>query len=107
MDIIQKELHRIARQWNLHRIRPSTNAESPPGRPDVLYFNPEAMDTQDYLIPVNEEDLDIAAETYSRRPEEHGCLPEFYELMRLIMDDEGLRMPTNVDEARNLYTALL
>jgi hypothetical protein len=107
MDVIQKELHKTARHWNLHRIRPSTNAESPPGRPDVLYFNPEAMDTRDYLIPVNQEDLDIATEMYSRPPEEQGCLPEFNELINLIMQDEGLRMPNNADEAKNLYTALL
>ncbi len=107
MGIIQKELHGVARHWNLHRIRPSTNAESPPGRPDVLYFNPEVMNTRDYSVPVNEEDLDIAAEMYSRKPEEHGCLPEFNELMQLIMQDEGLRMPSNAYEAKNLYTALL
>ena len=32
MDVIQNELHRVARNWNIHRIRPSNNSESPPGR---------------------------------------------------------------------------
>lgn len=36
--LIQEELNRVAQHWNLHRIRPSLNQESPPGRPDVLYF---------------------------------------------------------------------
>ncbi len=65
------------------------------------------MNTRVYLVPVIEEDLDIAAEMYSRKPEEHGCLTEFSELMQLIMQDEGLRMPSNAYEAKNLYTALL
>jgi hypothetical protein len=29
MDILHKELHRVARLWNLHRIPPSFNMESP------------------------------------------------------------------------------
>ena len=33
MPLIQQELHTVAKQWNLHNIRPSHNAESPSGRP--------------------------------------------------------------------------
>ena len=39
VQAIQKELNTMVRNWNLHRIRPSNNAESPSGVPDVLYFN--------------------------------------------------------------------
>lgn len=38
MPVIRNELQRTARFWNSHRIRPSTNQESPPGKPDILYF---------------------------------------------------------------------
>lgn len=41
MGVIQAELDRIAKHWNLHRIRPQNNVESPPGRPDTLFFLPE------------------------------------------------------------------
>ena len=47
MFIIQEELNKAAKLWNLHRMRPSTNPESPPGRPDMLYFLPEISNTQD------------------------------------------------------------
>ena len=41
MGVIQAELDRVAQHWNLHRIRPQNNVESPPGRPDTLFFLPE------------------------------------------------------------------
>ena len=36
MDLIQDELNRVVLERNPHRIRPSTNLESPSGRPDIL-----------------------------------------------------------------------
>ncbi|CAH3181679.1 unnamed protein product [Porites lobata] len=39
--LLQEELHRVARHWNTHRIRPYPNQESHPGKPDVLFFIPE------------------------------------------------------------------
>ena len=62
MDVIQNELNRVAQNWNVHRIRSSSNAESPPGRPDVLYFVPESLDTRDYITPVNGDEIEIAEE---------------------------------------------
>ena len=38
MQVLRDELYKFAEQWNLHRMRPSTNVESPSGRPDILYF---------------------------------------------------------------------
>ena len=50
--------------------------------------------------------LDIAATMFTRKPEEHGCAPEFKDLMDIIME-EDLQMPSNASEAKNLYTTLL
>ena len=41
-------------------MRPSTNAESPPGRPDILYFNLKTTKTLDYVVQVEQEDIDVA-----------------------------------------------
>ena len=38
MDVIQKDLDEVRRQWNIHRIRPSTGSLCPPGIPDELYY---------------------------------------------------------------------
>lgn len=37
MPLIRKELYKVAVLWNLHKIRPMNNAESPSGRLDMLY----------------------------------------------------------------------
>ena len=50
MPILRDELHGAARLWNLHRILPSTNLESPSGRPDVLFFLPEVSGTRNCII---------------------------------------------------------
>ena len=107
MQVIQKELNVIARNWNLHRIRPSNNAESPSGIPDVLYFNPLSAEVENNSVPVSQEDHDIASTMFTRKPEEHGCAPEFKDLMDIIMEEEDLQMPSNASEAKNLYTILL
>ena len=107
MQVIQKELNTMVRNWNLHRIRPSNNAESPSGVPDVLYFNSLSAEVENYSVPVSREDHDIATTMFTRKPEEHGCAPEFKELMDIIMEEEGLQMPSNASEAENLYTTLM
>ena len=50
------------RHWNLHKIRPSTNTESPPGRPDVLFFLPQLQNTLDCKTDTSREDIEIAKE---------------------------------------------
>lgn len=106
MDILQTELHSIARNWNIHRIRPSRNAESPPDRPDVLYFNPPGR-VDNHLVPVGMDEINIANETCCRRALERGCSAEFNDLAAMIIEDEALSMPTNWIEAKELYSALL
>ena len=60
MPILRDELHRAARLWNLHRIQPSTNVESPSGRPDVLFFLQEVSGTRNYMVDVELDELDLA-----------------------------------------------
>lgn len=107
MNIIQTELHRAARNWSIHRIRPSNNAESPPGSPDVLYFNPETQGAHECLIPANTDEREVAAEICCAQPSPRGCSEEFNSLAEMIMTDEGLPMPRSADDAKNVYIALL
>ena len=46
MRVIRAELQRAAIHWNVHCIRPSTNPDSPPGRPDSLFFLPSLVSQQ-------------------------------------------------------------
>ena len=75
--IIQDELTRIAKHWNLHKIRPCANTESVPGRPDVLYFLPQLHDTVDHKIAVSDDELSIAEECCCDSIPENGCSREF------------------------------
>ena len=107
MDVIQSELHRAAQEWNVHRIRPSGNQESPSGKPDVLYFVPASVDSQDYVTPVDIDEIEIAEITCAEQPQAKGCSPYFKELCELIMEDEGIEPPTTPQGARQLYFDLL
>ena len=70
--LIQSELNNVVKRWNLHRIRPSNNRESPPGKPDVLYYLPEQSNRINCIIDVEVNDLDIADENYSaQQPQWH------------------------------------
>lgn len=107
MDLLQMELHKVARLWNTHRIRPSANPESPAGRPDCLYFIPQSTHTRDYLTQVGVDEVDIAEEHCAEEPSLRGCSPYFNQLAEMIMEDEGLEMPNTAKEAQDLYIALL
>ena len=101
MPLIQEELNHVAQHWNLHKIRPSSNQESPPGRPDVLYFLTELKETMKYLHIID----DDAKMCFDDRP-----LPSddtFAELAEMIMQETNLQMPSTATEASNLYIELL
>ena len=46
MPVIRVELQRVAIHWNVHRIRPSSNPDSPAGRLDSLFFLPSLVSQQ-------------------------------------------------------------
>ena len=107
MAILREELYRVARLWNVHRIRPSSNMESPAGRPDFLFFLSEANEARDYKKPVAIQDLVIAEERCCKKLPPNGCDANFTELVTIIMEENDLVMPTNPEEAIILYAVLL
>lgn len=88
-------------------MRPSKNTESPPGRPNMLYYVPQSSNVQDYLIPVGLDEIDIAEGECAEEPNSFGCSPHFKDLARMIMEDEKLQPPTNAEEAEDLYKSIL
>ena len=65
MSILQNELHEAAKLWNTHVIRPSHNEHSPSGRPDTLYCIPEATGTVNYLVNLENADIELVDELCS------------------------------------------
>ena len=107
MPVIREELHKFAIQWNLHKIRPSRNAESPSERPDLLYHVPDLTGARDLMMPVSHEEVDIAEQLCGVRSPEHGCSEEFVELASLIMQEKGHTMPISPDNALVLFCTLI
>ena len=107
MSILRDELHRAARLWNVHKIRPSTNVESPSGRPDVLFFLPEVSNSRNYITGVDLDELELAEERCCKRTPQSGCCEEFVQLASMIMEEKGLEFPRTAEEAATLYVTLL
>ena len=105
--LIQEELSRVAKHWNLHKIRPSSNTESPPHRPDVLFYLPQLRETADRETAIPCDEIEIAKEMCSTAVSETGCCEEFIELANLIMEEQGLHHPSTTDEALIIYRRLV
>ena len=106
MGLLQEELHRVAQNWNLHRIRCS-NGETPAGKPDVRFFIPEELDAINQKIDADDNDVDVAENLCANRNHPRGCSSSFVQLAELIMEDNHLQMPRNIDEAMFLYLQLI
>lgn len=106
MPLIQEELDRVAVHWNLHKIRPSSNEESPSGRPDVLYFLPELSGSRSRIQEINMDDIEDIQDMLNNHTHVSRSV-DFAELANLIMEDEGLSMPETADEALELYALLV
>lgn len=109
MPVLQNELQRVARLWNSHRIRPSTNQESPPGKPDVLYFLSSAAndDVEDCKKRVNLAEIDIAEEVCCADMPQSEPRDQFCHLATIIMNEKGLTQPQTPAAAQELYIELL
>jgi hypothetical protein len=108
LPLIQQELDHVVLHWNLHRIRPNPNRETPPGRPDVLYFLPEIKGTTNCGQLVNMTDIeDILEEVGKHENSAVTCANEFAELAELIMEDHALTSPKSASEAFSLYRTLV
>ena len=105
--VIRHELHKVAVLWNLHKIRPSTNQESPSGRPDMLFFVPEVTGGEDLKAQVDLDEIDVVEEDCCYRPPESGCVNEFTQLASIIMQERNLNIAETAEEALMLYSTLL
>jgi len=107
MPLLQHELQRVAQHWNLHKIRPSSNMNSPYGRPDTIYFLPEINNTRSYTHAVPSEDLRVAKDTCCDVPR-NDFASNFSELCDLIIHEKNLQAPAlDVGRAERLYIDLL
>ena len=108
MPVIQDELQRVARLWNSHRIRPSTNQESPPGKPDMLYYlSTTTDDAEECKHALDASELDIAEELCCSNISHPESYVQFKHLATVIMNEQGLSLPQSPEMAEDLYVRLL
>jgi len=106
MSIVQTELDQTKNLWNNHYIRKTRNAESPPGRPNVLYFTPLLSGGEDCKLPLNNLDL-LVAEQMVEEPIFLGCCPEILEFSTLVMQEYDIDIPKDFMQAKDLLLLLL
>ena len=104
--VLQHELDEIKSLWNSHRICHIRNWNSPGGRPDILYFTPKGSGVTDCKFPLDIHDVNLAMD-YCEIPSLFGCLAEFLELSRIIMQEKNLTVPKNAADAKTLYITLI
>ena len=95
MPLLRTELHSVAEMWNVKDIHVPKKSELRGGKPDVMFFMPEAYATRSHILKVPAEDIEICKEMYGEQAQD--CSAEFVELVNLMFPD--LQVPNNTNEA--------
>ena len=104
MHILQTNLDDVRRQWNTHRIRPSTNARCPAGVPESLYNFPThpAVDCLQRVPTALPPEVEVRLES------KMTCQDDtFGEYLHHLCVINNWHAPGSVAEATSLYWRLL
>lgn len=103
MHVLRKELHDIAKLWNVKAIQVKSNTGLHGGKPDLMYFLPEVYGKANYLVAVNQDDVTICKDLYGQRSRD--CSAEFEGLVNLILPD--VVIPETIEEATVLFQQII
>jgi hypothetical protein len=105
MALLSNQLAEIRQLWNIHYIRKSRNCCSPSGKPDMMYFMPDAYDTCDYLKPYITDDMEhVEGILCNDAP---LCDDIYGELFTILVQEGNKDMPHSLEEADDLLVYLL
>ncbi|KAL1489196.1 hypothetical protein ABEB36_014129 [Hypothenemus hampei] len=107
MDTIQTELNEFVLEWNNHSIRQTRHSIAPSGRPETMYTFPEVYDTQNYLVSIdpdliNIEEFEEVCEFLSIPSADE----DVFELCNIISEEMQLQKPENPYDAMTNYVLL-
>ena len=105
--LIQCDLDKLLRDWNQHPIRRIRNTESPNGKPDVLYFQPEAVGTVNYKKDIGLNLNLLGNVSGATEPNCFGCSNDFAIQALTHMLCNGYNIPENYNEALYLFIFLI
>ena len=101
MDLIRKDLASIVNDWNAQIIS-SSRYGGPRGRPDSMYYLPHLFDAEDYLVKVENDEVEAFIPCVTTEIE--YCSADF---SRTIMRNDNIEIPDNPSAALDLYIRLL
>lgn len=102
--LIQHDLRKAKKVWNLHRIRKQPSRDIRGGKPNVLYYLPENFNAIDCKKPVDERHIKILQEKYAQQPRLYR---EGFKEIVIDVVLPGCPTPCCVEEAFDLYKKLL
>ncbi|XP_038071286.1 uncharacterized protein LOC119740150 [Patiria miniata] len=102
MNLFQDDVDTIKKEWNSHRISSSRNRHGPFGRPSVMYSMPQLYGTQNFLVPVQPDEIEVCeSECTFKSP--YPCDRDVFDLCITLMAEAGITAPTNPREGQDLY----
>ena len=107
IPIIQSDLDNLCREWNVHRVQRNHHTDSPCGKPNVLFYQPELFGTVHYKHMLNEDITVIRDAVGSKTLPELGCSDEFAEICLKIMIDNDYLLLNNYVECVALFENII
>lgn len=105
LPVIQNELNEFQKTWNTRNVRKSSAA--PGGKPDLLFSIPETFGYMKQGYQVDSSSIKTAEETIGIEHHPTWKSKDLHELLKCYMNIHRLSMPTNTDDALELYITLL
>ncbi|KAB0793315.1 hypothetical protein PPYR_12935 [Photinus pyralis] len=107
LRIIQSEMNSVVLEWNSHNISSSKNSILPRGKPLIMYHSPEIYRSNDYLISVEFDDLEIAREECVFLDQECPCDKDVFELCNILLNEAAVEnIPSDPYNAIDVYLYL-
>ena len=104
---LQEDLGDMKEYWNKHKIRKSHAAESPDGRPELMYCLPEDYGGNESKVPMCLSDLTTVLSIYNTSANcSFCCSIGFVKLATAVMSKNNLLWSSNRDESETLFLKL-
>lgn len=103
MNVLRNELNSIAKMWNVKDIHVKKNAQLFGGKPDVMYFLPDVYGKRNYLVPTNEDDVQICRDLYGETRRDYTV--EFENLVNMLIP--GVGVPESTEQGLELFRQII
>jgi len=103
MDLIQQDLNKVVKEWNLHPIRKQKN-DGVFGKPEILYTQSDRFGGEECGLPIDMESINTCKEIYCEDIIKESN-KDFEDLLQVIMPETA--KPSTPQEAEQLFTQII